>query len=98
VERSPFSLAGFHRPERLVDACHDEEKAMEKRKKEEGKKIRVSCVEVCAMTCPNCKERCMRECVMAKKSGAKNCTQFASGCCDDCKDDCMTICDLGAKS
>lgn len=59
---------------------------------------RVSCQEVCATSCANCRERCLRECHVAKKSGAGNCKQVASGCCDDCKDDCVTVCDLCANS
>ncbi len=65
-----------------------------KRIKENEETIKVNCVEVCATACPECKERCMRECHIAKKSGAGNCKRIVAGCCDDCKDDCMTVCDL----
>jgi hypothetical protein len=68
-----------------------------KRREEEGQTIKVSCQEVCATACKNCHERCLRECTIAKKSGAGNCKQVTSGCCDDCKDDCLTVCDLCAN-
>ncbi len=67
-------------------------------KKNEGEIAKVNCTEVCATACPHCKDRCMSECVIAKKSGAGNCNQVTTGCCDECKDDCMTVCDLCAKT
>jgi hypothetical protein len=59
---------------------------------------RVSCQEVCATSCSNCRERCLRECHVAKKDNAGSCKQIARGCCDECKDDCVTVCDLCANS